>query len=278
MKTLIYLNDQIKDPIVTHITFPSGEKHIRIVGLTPKVEPIIFYNGVGNLMKLGMTVDICRRAGARYITLVIPFVPYARQDRIIVEGDPLSIKVFANFINSLDLDRVVMVDPHSDVTPALINNSVIIPQHEISYKAVSFLAQYGRRLITLVAPDLGATKKVKALQELLYKRTGLNFPIIQCDKVRDPETGKLTGFRILKGHPNNHYCLIVDDICDGGGTFLGLADLLTEHNSIGQSLYATHGIFSKGTSILKQKFEYLFSSNSFPTDSNVVTFEIGAYA
>lgn len=279
VKKLIYLHGQKEDPCVTHIDFPTGEKHIRIRGLTHTDEPILFFNDPsGDVMKLGLAVDICRRANVRHITLVMPFVPYARQDRVAAPGDPFSIKVFAKFVNSLGIDRVVITDPHSDVTPAVIDNSVVVYQHEVALEAVELLNGFVTAPIALVAPDLGASKKIKALQTALKEKFDVTFPIIQCDKTRCVESGRITGFKVLDGNPEGHYCLQVDDICDGGGTFLGLANVIAERKPMGQALYVTHGIFSKGVDELSTKFQYLFASNSFPTPPTVHTLTLGAFA
>ena len=281
---LIYLNGQKEDPDVTHITFPTGERHIRIRNLSESEPVTIFYNDPsGDIMKLALAVDICRRENCmRKITLVMPFVPYARQDRIATEGDPFSIRVFAQFINKMDFDQVFITDPHSDVTPALINQSVIIPQHKVAAHAVMRVYRWHRQCapdqskeIALVAPDLGAAKKIIALQDYLYKTTQIHFPVIQCDKKRDSDTGKITGFRILDGNPKDKHCFMVDDICDGGGTFLGLGYVIKKAGADNQSLYVTHGIFSKGTNELGWLFENIFASDSFPTTDNVQTVKLG---
>jgi ribose-phosphate pyrophosphokinase len=208
----------------------------------------------------------------------MPFVPYARQDEVYVDGDPLSIQVFADFINSLNFDQVVITDPHSKVTPALLHNSVVIKQHLVATDAVLFIDHHSRVPVKLVAPDLGASKKIKNLQRHL-QLVGLNLDIIQCDKTRDPVTGKITGFKILDGNPRGAHCLMVDDICDGGGTFLGLGEVLDEAGATEQSLYVTHGIFSKGTEALRQRFSNIFATNSFPRrDNHIHIIELGEYA
>lgn len=268
MKRTVYLQGQKEDPLVEHITFPTGERHIRIKELQEGDEVILVYNDPsGDIMKLGLAVDICNRAGVYKITLVMPFVPYARQDEVYVEGDPLSIEVFARFINSLNLDKVIITDPHSKVTPALIRNARIVHQHEFAVQAVMELDEYLTVPVALVAPDLGAAKKIKKLQEYILQTEGLECIIIQCDKVRNPETGVITGFKILDGNPKGHHCLMVDDIADGGFSFYGLHEVLNKEGAEGQSLYVTHGIFSKGVDTLLTKFDTIYTSDSLlPVD------------
>lgn len=280
MKRIIYLDGQKEDSLVEHITFPTGEKHIRIKELRGAHGPfddevVLVYNDPsGDIMKLGMAVNICRQAEVPKITVIMPFVPYARQDEVYVEGDPLSIQVFAKFLNSLAVDKVIITDPHSKVTPALIDNVQIIYQHQLAAIAVRELAENLMFPIAIVAPDLGAAKKIKHLQSYLKSYYNLIVTTVQCDKTRDPKTGKITGFKILDGNPSGRHCLIVDDICDGGFTFLGLSKALEILDIEGQSLYVTHGIFSKGTDKLLDVFDHIYTTDSFPKQPGVKVIEI----
>ena len=278
MKKLIYIHGQQEDTNVTHIEFPTGEKHIRIWGLTHTDDVVLYYNDPsGDVMKLGMAVDICRRAGVDSIKLVMPFVPYARQDRVMVEGDAFSIRVFADYVNSLNIERVYITDPHSDVTPACLNNSVVVPQHDVAMNAVLELDQHIMEPLALVAPDLGAAKKIKALQSFIKAGPGLDLPVIQCDKTRDVETGKITGFKVLDGEPAGKHCLMVDDIADGANTFVGLAEVIKAQGCAGQSLYVTHGIFSRGVAHLLKIFDHIYTSDSFPRQEGVHVINLGDY-
>lgn len=279
MKRVVYLHGQKEDSLVEHITFPTGEKHIRIKELQADDEVVLVYaDPSGDIMKLGMAVDICRRADVANITVVMPFVPYARQDEVYVEGDPLSIQVFAKFLNSLHVNKVVITDPHSKVTPGLIYHSSVVHQHEVAMSAVLDLDQHLMFPIALVAPDLGAAKKIKDLQAYIWNIHNLTFPIIQCDKTRDPATGRITGFKILDGDPTGHHCLMVDDICDGGGTFIGLFNVIRDAGAERQSLYVTHGIFSRGVDLLLKRFDRIYTSDSFPKTEGTVVLSLGVIA
>lgn len=265
MKKYIYLDGRQEDTAVAHITFPTGEKHIRITGLTWDDDVVLIYNDpTGDVMKLGLAVDICNRAHVKSISLVMPFVPYARQDRVATDGDPFSIRVFSDFVNSLGFDRIYITDPHSDVTPACLKNAIVIPQHKSAMHAATTLAGHSIQPIALVAPDLGAAKKIKLLQTYLKVNYERDLPVIQCDKTRNVTTGKITGFKILDGDPSGYHCLMVDDICDGGGTFVGLAEVIKDAGCTDQSLYITHGIFSQGVKHLLGIFNNIYTTNSFP--------------
>ncbi len=86
---------------------------------------------------------------------------------------------------------------------------------------------------------------------------------VKCEKHRNTSTGQLSGFEAycddLKGQP----CIIVDDICDGGGTFLGIAEELKKKNAGDLYLVVSHGIFSKGLKDLASTFNAIFTTNSF---------------
>ena len=91
--------------------------------------------------------------------------------------------------------------------------------------------------------------------------------MIECSKNRDVKTGKLTGFSVYTDDLNGKDCLIVDDICDGGGTFIGLAEKLKNKNSGKLYLAVSHGIFSNGFTNL-DCFERIFTTDSINNMAN----------
>lgn len=258
------------------ISFPTGERHIRVSTSITGPVTLVYKDTCPDIMRIALAVDALRAAGVKEITLYLPFVPYARQDRRALPGEPLSIKVFAALLNTLRLDEVVIVDPHSDVTPALIDNVRVIPQESLAYTAVERILEHSGRLIKLavVAPDLGAAKKAKKLQDLL-RANGLTVGLIQGDKRRDPETGAIAGFRVLDGEPSAYdHLLLVDDICDGGGTFIGLGQELQRSGGKTMSLFTTHGIYSKGVAELHSLFYNVISSDSLPCEYPKLTIPV----
>ena len=189
--------------------------------------------------------------------LKIPYMPYARQDRITQASRAFSLKVFAKIINDLKFDRVISYDLHSDVTSALINNLTEVPQifcmstctelrHEI---------QHGK-IQAIVSPDAGAYKKASAIANQF------DVPLIIAVKARDTATGELSGQSILSQEVPNSV-LIVDDICDGGRTFIALANALKLAGAEHISLYITHGIFSYGYSAFQGLIDHIYTTNTF---------------
>lgn len=248
------------DPEVFH--FPGGEPHVKVeFGRVRGASFIIEVRG-GTWDDLGAALvanDALRRLGAVYIDLFIPYLPGARQDR----GAPLTAKVYADAINSAHFDEVVCVDPHSDVMPALVDKLRIVPLHAVFPLHIldEIPSVLGKPF--LICPDAGAGKRVEALATHVYEERNSEIEVVYARKHRDFATGKLSGFSI--GNMPNGVGIIVDDICDGGGTFIGLAEE-THRRPEHLRLWTTHGIYSKGVNpMLKDHFSWVGCTDSLPT-------------
>lgn len=198
--------------------------------------------------------------GRKPSTLILPYIPYARQDRIPRVGEALSIKVFANIINSLGYSRVVVMDPHSDVSTALIEHVQVIPQWEIwGYQLIKLNAEDVIGSFDLISPDAGALKKIYNLQN--YVKPSRCKTIRVGMKHRDTETGQITGTSV-DGQPFRTTGVVVDDICDGGRTFIELAKVIRkDYEKL--ILCITHGIFSNGLDELFQYYDEIYTTNSW---------------
>ena len=107
------------------LTFSGGEPHIKIHARGPLQEAVMISHRVNSFEDFGlllMAIDALKRLEAPAIQLFMPYFPAARQDRVMVAGEALSVKVYADILNSLQLNRVIIFDPHSEVAPALIDN------------------------------------------------------------------------------------------------------------------------------------------------------------
>lgn len=191
--------------------------------------------------------DSVREAGGSIKKLVIPYLPGARQDRINSSGDVLSTaRSVAMMINQRRFDSVMAVDPHSSIMPSLIDNFVEFPLENVYRKLWSGYSG-------VICPDKGAHVRAQRAG------TVLGLPVTYGAKVRDVSTGALTGFDIVV-EEGKHY-VVIDDICDGGGTFVGLGELVREQGAYAD-LYVTHGIFSKGTDALKKIYKSIYTTDS----------------
>lgn len=239
------------------LRFGGGELHIKIdTGRIPSKEDVSMSNRIQNsddIMEILIAKDALERAGHHVTTLITPYIPYARQDRYEIDGESFTLKVFANLLNSANFDKVIMLDAHSEVTPALINNSHNIKNHEYALEAIKNIVQLQSTHINteirqgnfaLISPDSGANKKINGLYSYIerYTNNGTPFelPLIKCDKRRNMSDGTLGGFEVMTNDLEGRTCIIVDDICSRGGTFMGLAGALKEKNAGDIYLVVTH--------------------------------------
>jgi len=250
-----------KEIIFESFTFNGGEPHIRIEVFDTKQKVHLTHriNSFNDLGLLCIATDALKRMGVKEIDIFIPYFPAARQDRVMQSGESLSVKVVADIINNLQVSSLTILDPHSDVTPALLNDCTVISNHAFIAKVLEKLPKD----VMLISPDAGASKKIFKLA------SALNIPtVIECGKKRDVITGQLSGFHVPLDNLENKPCLIVDDICDGGGTFIGLGKELKKKNAGALYLAISHGIFSKGFDDLSSIYEYVFTTDSFRTIRN----------
>lgn len=243
--------------------FPDGAVWERVSGpLDPQAESLTLrasaMQTLDDLMRVAQVLDAVRqRCLLRQTRLELPWLPYARQDRTMREGDSFALRVFAGFLNQLRFDRVVVLDPHSDVAAAVVDRMVTIPQHRCLVHSPSLLAALEQGMM-LIAPDAGALKKVHALaQQVKAAEYGI------LGKHRDIASGALSGFELLKGDVAGRDVLIADDLCDAGGTFIGSASVLRAAGARSVSLYVTHGLFSKGVEhLLSQGIDRIWTTTS----------------
>jgi ribose-phosphate pyrophosphokinase len=285
------------NPYFKMFQFPGGEWGVKWTELNEEdefnfdlfhVDLLARINSGNDLLKLLTFANACKNKNV-YLNVTIPYFPGARQDRVSNIGEPLTVKVYADLINSLGFERVTIVDPHSDVTPALLNDCNVVPVADILKKIV-----VEHDYDTILIPDAGAAKKTFSyyFPDLEFNK---KLTFVQCLKKRDTNTGKLSGFRITDEIPSGANILICDDVIDGGGTFVGLAEELgrtiknqTEYLgweilSFKLGLYGTHGIFSKGVNHLLHSadnldapFDQVFTTDSIRKDQpeGVKVFEL----
>ena len=264
--------DCFEDGSAQRITYPAGELQVRISGPVAAqmeaasliVTDAIIKNSA-DLVSLLLYEDAVAQIvpAARHV-LRLPYLPYARADRRFVYGDCAGLGVLLEMLTRVgSFNEIQVLDVHNYA--AVATNSKIInvsPVHVIR-KAVDAFGNSGMDRVTVLFPDNGAAKRYgEDLGAAQY---------LYASKKRHPATGVFEGFEV----PNStafecDRVLIVDDICDGGGTFTGIAEELLRRGFRGKlGLYVTHGIFSKGTgdmfSGLRRYFSRFFTTNSFQT-------------
>jgi ribose-phosphate pyrophosphokinase len=254
--------------------FKGGEPHIKINTFYSTQKSVTITCRINNMKDFGMlmvAVEALLQIGwVDEHHLFIPYFPGARQDRRMVPGEPLTVRVFADIINRMNFDSVRIFDPHSEVTPALLKNCDVIDNHKFVKACVNEITRidatdpkgfnmWGKEF-HLVSPDAGANKKITSVAIALEANS-----IVKCDKTRDVTNGSISGFEVYSDDLEGKDAIIIDDICDGGGTFIGLADELRKKNAGKLHLVVSHGIFSKGFEELEQVFETIWYTDSINT-------------
>lgn len=253
---------EIINSALHEFTFPAGEKHIKQTegrDLQP-VEIAIFQPTPSSihddLFALAMWADYLLGSKSKSV-LIVPYVPGARADR----GKPFGARRYAQFIGEAWIDQIITFDPHS---PIIIEELELWVKDDTEVTVVHsyelFNQKHMRAVLNqydgIIAPDKGAALRAQSVADLS------ELPVFTATKNRDEETGKLSNFSIDGLDPDGTY-LIIDDICDGGGTFLGLKE--ASGLGFGQiDLYVSHGVFSKDAlHNLSENFEYIYTTNSY---------------
>lgn len=266
---------QDRDRRYKMFSYPGGEKQVQLLPSefeavrAADVLDVYAQIDTGEVMELALlTTALARFVKRSPLTKIItakrnlylPYLPYGRADRRFVEGDCHGLRAFGVMIDALQYDRVITYDVHSAEAFKNIDKLQENPIDDFVKQAIEKVG--GKRGLTIILPDRGAERYIPMLKRLGIKRYAFGA------KKRDPQTGKLSGFefppvRVKKG-------LIIDDICDGGGTFVGLAEVIRKQNPKAVlSLYTTHGIYSRGVTELKKHFDHVLSTGSFTPKNNV---------
>jgi ribose-phosphate pyrophosphokinase len=242
--------------------FPGGEIGVRLSDTDLKLaQSTKIYARLRNsddIIKLMMVVDAIRRRSLFDITAYIPYVPYARQDRVCNPGEALSIKVMSDIINSLEFKKISVFDPHSNVTTALLKRCEAIPNYVLVAHATNKLRL---KNLKFVSPDEGAEKKIFHLGKFIS-----NFQVARAGKKRNLATGEIIE-TVLYDDVSGYDCLVCDDLCDGGRTFIELAKKLKDGGAKDLYLVVSHGIFSAGLDELLKYYTKIFTTNSFYSEN-----------
>jgi ribose-phosphate pyrophosphokinase len=247
--------------------FPDGQQTVDItsshfLNTSTQVQIRSRMNDFKDLELIICATQALKNLGVTDIELYVPYFIGGRSDRLFQYGGVNYLKqVVGPIINSQGYSKVYVMDPHSDVLEAVINN---FAKYD-NFKLVKFALENidnkndARERIALVSPDAGAYKKIFDVA----KEFGIQ-NIITANKVRDLKTGNIirTEIPTLDQHKDLKY-VIIDDICDGGRTFVELAKVMKDSRPTAKIyLVVTHGIFSKGLEELGDYFDGIFTTNS----------------
>lgn len=280
--------------------FPDGQQSLRLIeegyntfnSLKENPQGIIIKSRLNDFRDLEIIIcanQALKEVGVRKIRLYIPYCVGARSDRKFMDGGFNYVKhVIAPIINSQGFEQVIITDPHSDVLEACINNFVKIDNTKlVHWSFTNYFLSKGFEIwdsmnfdgVRFVSPDAGALKKVFHVADTVkYKNE-----VIIASKHRNLETGKIDYTNVpMSVHDADKDVFIIDDICDGGRTFIEVAKAVNEVRKLSSSVHPdnhgknyliiTHGIFSAGFDSLGEYFDGIYCTNSVKdiTDGTIV--------
>lgn len=278
-KTMIEIETNTGNTIsIKTMEFAGGERHI-VVDTKADLEKsgialpefLIVRARIASSNDLMDLMLACNALKAEYNTplkLEIPYFPYARQDRVCAPGQAFSLNVMTNMVRSIVPKKIAVWDVHShetvtrlwaiNLTPGLMIRSIL--DAKIRDRLTDML-HYDN--LVVVCPDHGAEKRCHDVAELI------NADMITCIKERDPTNGRIIRHDVPDVDLTGKTAFIIDDICDGGATFIGIAQQLKKLGATKVVLWVTHGIFSKGIDVLTSSgIDWICTTNSRPVENH----------
>ena len=260
--------------------FPDGQKQVKIHAPSRALYPegsknVTILSRMNNFQDLELiicSVKSLTLLGFEEIHLYCPYFLGCRSDRVFEVGTNNYLKhVICPIINSLNFKSVTVLDPHSDVLEACLNGFVKIDNKSLVIFAIKDLYPEEGCLndnAILISPDAGALKKIHKIADAI----GYTGEILCCTKNRD-EHGKLSNLNIPLNYEHvEKDFILIDDICDGGTTFVNVGKRIWDYrvstgansSTFGRvSLVVTHGMFNNGFIELNRYFKNVYTTNSY---------------
>lgn len=268
---ILNLADKSKSTIDYEVlSFSDGQVLVNLLGrhgeghtFTESTAHIYSRMGWGDLQLIIAANQALKLQGFKFVHLYVPYFLGARSDRLFKQGGVNYLRdVICPIITGQGFASVSVLDPHSNCLEMGLKNLKRIPADYLYQFAA--LTVYGKSTLAgqnavLVGPDKGSYDRTVHAAHILDAQD-----VLMCDKHRDPATGKILSIDVgnlmdLEGAD----VFVIDDICDGGGTFIPLAKKLDNYNPGRKYLVTPHGIFSRGFEDLSLYYDGIFTTNSF---------------
>ncbi len=190
------------------------------------------------IMEALIMVDALKRASAKRITVVMPFYPYARQDKKHLGREPISARLIADLFKTAGADRLMSVDLHTAQIQGFFDGPV---DHLFALPLLAdYIADKYGGGFTVVSPDTGRVR----MAERWADRLG-GAPVAFVHKTRDPKVANQVVAHRVVGDVDGQRCLLIDDMIATGGTITKAADILLDSGATEVVVAATHGEFSE---------------------------------
>ncbi len=261
MRLLLDLTDVLNSDIGFKISqYPDGQQSVSVepFDTTQTIQLSSRMNSFKDVELIIYANQILKEYGAKNIELYVPYFIGGRSDRKFSTNDTNYLKnVICPIINSQGFSKVIVLDPHSDVLEACLNNFVKINNFDLIRFALKDIGGEPSQT-AIISPDAGALKKIYDVAKE-FNITN----VTTASKLRDMKTGNIIRTQLptmdLRGI---EHLIVIDDICDGGRTFIELAKAIKEITEIPIYLIVTHGIFSAGYFELGKYFSGVYTTNS----------------
>lgn len=248
-------------------SFPDGTIAIKLPvnGSDSTVKIEWFYESEREFVGLIYIVKHLHSHNISNIELYMPYIPNARMDRVKDNEDVFTLKYFAWLLNSLNFTKVTVLDPHSNVSQALIEHLAVLSPKSFIEKALEHIKGIEGELPAVFYPDEGAGKRYSGMIPLPY-----SFGI----KKRDWKSGNILGLDVSGSVADikDRNILIVDDICSKGGTFFHSAKKLKELGAKNVYLYISHceKTVLEGELLTSGLIKKIFTTNSICNFENAM--------
>ena len=271
-----YLADRIADYYgeglgdVTVRRFSDGEMRV-IINQSVRGAYVFFiqstFSPADNLMELLLMMDAAKRASAGYISAVIPYFGYARQDRKDKPRVPISARLIANLLQTAGADRVMTMDFHADQIQGFFD----IPVDHLRSEAI-FIPYLEENVdlsnATFASPDVGGVKRARSYSKHFRR------DLVICDKVRR-EVNQVAEMTVI-GNVEGADVIVVDDLVDTAGTLCRAAEVLMDEGARSVRALCTHPVLSSDAyeKIAASKFTEMVVCDTLPLKADRPTDKI----
>ncbi len=252
---------------VEHSTFANGEIYVRPEESVRGSDCFVIQSHSApindNIMEQLITIDALRRASARRITAVIPFLGYSRQDKKVMPREPITARLISDLFLQAGADRLVSVDLHTGQLQGFIDK----PWDSLTALPIitDYLADRLEGKVAVLSPDAGGVKRAERYARYL----GASVAFIY--KRRDPTEHNQSEALSMSGKVTGKHVVIVDDMIDTAGTVCNAAAMVREYGALSVRIAATHGIFSDPAldRIKNAAIEEVIVTNTLPVAEDV---------
>ncbi len=243
--------------------FFDGESKLRIPSVNNKdciIVQSLYPPPDRHIIQLLMIIHKCKKDHASKITVIIPYMAYARQDKAFLDGEIISIAVLAQVIENFGVDEVITVDIHQEVSLSYFSTKIK------NISAIPLLADYIKNNVTLeksfiISPDAGGIKRAEKFAQLL------ELPILCLKKKRDRKTGFISIDENIGMKVDGMNAILIDDMISTGGSIVKACEVLKKQKIGNIIVFCTHAILVDNAfdKIINSGVKEIISTNSIPS-------------